>query len=129
MIRMMNYCKKYDGKIYPREAVLKAAYAFIRLAYVHLEYEDESIVISFTSKDGSDLPESIGKDFENELLAQTIRLQVYNETHVIREILMARAMSSSMVYKNDPVELFEEQDNGAVDDIDSILEDWFKSEE
>jgi His-Xaa-Ser system protein HxsD len=125
---MNSFCEKYDAKIYPREAVIKAAYTFIKSYYVHLAYENDSIIVSFTAKEDEELPENVGKEFENELLAQVVRVHVYNETHVIREILMARAMSSSMVYKNDPIELFESQDNDDTDEIDSILEDWFKGE-
>ena len=53
---------------------------------------------------------------------------MYNETHAIREILMARAMSSSMIYKKDPIQLFDDSDDN-YDKLDSILEDWFKREE
>ncbi len=126
---MHSFYEKYDVNIYPREAVIKAAYTFIRSYYVHLAYENESIVVLFTSMDEGDLPDNIGKAFENELLAQTVRLHVYDKTHVIREILMARAMSSSMVYKKDPIELFDDKENDNTDEIDSILEDWFKNNE
>lgn len=126
---MHSFCERYDANIYPREAVIKAAYTFIGSYYVHLAYENESIEVLFTAMDGGDLPDNIGKKFENELLAQTVRLHVYDKTHVIREILMARAMSSSMVYKKDPIELFDDNENDNTDEIDSILEDWFKNNE
>lgn len=65
-------------------------------------------------------------DLENALLAQTVRFQVYKQTHIIREVLMARAMSSTMTMDSDPVELVE--DNYLDDDIDDILKDWFVNE-
>ena len=125
---MKKYSEKYDNAIYPREAVIKAAYAFIKTYYVHLETENDYTVVSFSAKEDIDISDAIGKEFENELLAQTVRFHVYNETHAIREILMARAMSSSMIYKKDPIQLFDDSEDN-YDKLDSILEDWFKREE
>ncbi len=122
---MKNYIGKYDTNIYSKEVVMKAAYAFIKDYYIHLSSDDDSIIVSFTAKDDRELSDNIGAEFENELLSQSVRYHVYKQTHVIREILMARAMASTMVYENDPIELF---DNDSDDDLDNILEDWFKHE-
>lgn len=122
---MKNYIGKYDINMYSKEVVMKAAYAFIKDCYIHLSSDDKSIIVSFTAKDDRELPDSIGAEFENEMLSQSVRYHVYKQTHVIREILMARAMASTMVYENDPIELF---DNESDDDLDNILEDWFKHE-
>lgn len=123
---MKIYSASYDKDIYPTEALLKAAYSFIKKAYIHFSIDGQNIIVTFTAKSDEELPDTIALDFENALLSQTVRLQVYKQTHVIREVLMARAMSSTMTMDNDPVGLVE--DNYLDDNIDNILKDWFVNE-
>lgn len=123
---MKFYSASYEKDIYPTEALLKAAYSFIKKAYIHFSIDCQKIIVTFTAKSDEELPDTIALDFENALLAQTVRLQVYKQTHVIREVLMARAMSSTMTMDNDPVGLVE--DNYLDDNIDNILKDWFVNE-
>ena len=123
---MKSYSVCYEKSIYPIEALLKAAYSFIKNAYIHFSIEDQKIIVTFTAKSGKELSDTIDKDFENALLAQTVRLQVFKQTHAIRELLMARAMSSTMTIDEDPVKLF--NDNYLDDNIDDVLKDWFENE-
>ena len=110
--------KKYNiilnRSVYPKEALLKAAYAFINECYIHLEH--------------GDLADTLPAEFENELLAQTVRHQVYCQTHTVREILMARAMASTMIMDGDPTEMIAEEDACSNEELESILEDWFDHE-
>lgn len=122
---MKAYSAGYEKDIYPIEALLKAAYSFIKKAYIHFSIENQKIIVTFTAKSGEELPDTIAMDFENALLAQTVRLQVYKQTHIIRELLMARAMSSTMTMDNDPVGLV---GDNYLDNIDDILKDWFVNE-
>lgn len=66
-------------------------------------------------------------EFENEMLAQAVRYQVYLQTHTIREILMARAMSSTITGSNTELEKDELPDS--IENLDSILMDWFEKNE
>ncbi|WP_230399241.1 His-Xaa-Ser system protein HxsD [Novisyntrophococcus fermenticellae] len=126
---MKSYIKMINREMYPKSALLKASYAFIKDYYIHLEQKIEDYIITITSKDGQDLSEVIPEEFENELLAQTVRNQVYSETHSLREILMARAMASTMVMSDDPTEIMEKQEDRFPDErLDFILEDWFDHE-
>lgn len=126
---MKRYVKKISKDIYPKSALLKASYAFIKDYYIHIDQEMENYIITITAKDDGDLSDSVSKEFENELLAQTVRNCVYSETHSLREILMARAMASTMVMCENPTELMGEEKEGVLDgDLDSILEDWFNHE-
>ena len=122
----MEKTVKVKCDLYPEEAVMKAAYHFIDRCYVHMDLADEEYIISITSKT-EHMPDDIAKEFENELLAQTVRYQVYQQTHTIREILMARAMSSTITGSNTVLE--SEQLPDQVDNLENILMDWFEKNE
>lgn len=117
---------RFKEKLYPREAVMKAAYHFIDRCYIHVDTCDEEYVIDITSKDDSNA-DTVAFEFENELLAQTVRYQIYLQTHTIREILMARAMSSTITGSNTKLE--NEQLPDSIENLDSILTDWFEKNE
>ena len=117
---------KFHCALYPKEAIMKAAYHFIDRCYVHVDICDEDYVVRITPKKGFQVDDIAG-EFENELLAQAVRYYVYQQTHTIREILMARAMSSTISggnYEADSVDLPDK-----VDDLESILMDWFEKNE
>lgn len=122
---MKKFSIKLDAGMYPKEALLKAAFAFIDKYYIHLAIEDNDYHVMVIAKENGDLPETIQGEFENELLSQTVRYVVFKQTHVLREILMARAMASTMIMDEDPVEAVT---NSQEDDknLDMILEDWFE---
>ena len=117
---------KFKKELYPKEALMKAAYSFIDRCYIHVDFCNEEYVVEMTEKGNADL-DTIALEFENELLAQTVRFQVYLQTHTIREVLMAIAMSSTIVGDNTELEKDALPDN--IDDLDNILEDWFEKNE
>lgn len=116
-------------ELYPKEAIIKAAYHFINQAYIFIDMVDDEYIIEITKKteDTNDLI----KEFKNELLAQTIRHQIYLETHVLREVLMARAMASSIIGTATELSNAEvdEQISQDSEDLDIILKDWFETYE
>ncbi len=116
---------KFKQELYPKQAVMKAAYHFIDKCYIHVDVVDNEYVIDIKGKKVES--EKVALEFENELLAQTVRYQVYLQTHVIREVLMARAMSSTIT--GSATEL---KNNDAIENVDSlenILADWFEKNE
>jgi His-Xaa-Ser system protein HxsD len=116
---------KFKQELYPKQAVMKAAYHFIDKCYIHVDVVDNEYVIDIKGKKVES--EKVALEFENELLAQTVRYQVYLQTHVIREVLMARAMSSTIT--GSATEL---KNNDAIENVDSlenILADWFDKNE
>ena len=117
---------KVKSAIYPKEAVMKAAYHFIDQCYIHIDLSDEEYLISLTPKK-SGLPQNLAGEFENELLAQTVRYQVYQQTHTLREVLMARAMSSTITGIDTALDSTDLPDQ--VDNLESILKDWFERNE
>lgn len=118
---------QYDKEFYSKEALLKAAYHFTDRAYVYLGVEDGSFFVDFTAKDGAQFDkEKLENEFKNELLAQVIHQTVSRETTVLRELLVARALSSTMVdegISSDAVESPMTED--AQDELDAIAKDWF----
>ena len=118
---------QYDKEFYSKEALLKAAYHFTDRAYVYPGVEDGSFFVDFTAKGGTQFDkEKLENEFKNELLAQVIHQTVSKETTVLRELLVARALSSTMVdegISSDAAESPMTED--AQDELDAIAKDWF----
>lgn len=118
---------QYDKEFYSKEALLKAAYHFTDRAYVYLGVEDGSFFVDFTAKGGTPFDkEKLENEFKNELLAQVIHQTVSKETTVLRELLVARALSSTMVdegISSDTAESPMTED--AQDALNAIAKDWF----
>ena len=68
-------------------------------------------------------------EFYNELLNQTIRLEIYSRTKSIRELIFARALHSASIQINEsPVLLDAEGANSGLnkeDDPSQIAQNWF----
>ena len=110
---------KFRKDIYPQSALIKAAYHFTDIAYIHLDADDQYFLVNLSLKEGNILDP---RDFENEILAQTARYEILRNTRDIRTIALARAMGSSVIDEaNTPAE--EEMDGFSVNDV---LKDWFE---
>lgn len=118
---------QYDKEFYSKEALLKAAYHFTDRAYVYLGVEDGSFFVDFTAKGGAQFDkEKLENEFKNELLAQVIHQTVSKETTVLRELLVARALSSTMVDEGISSDVAESpMTEDAQDALDAIAKDWF----
>lgn len=118
---------QYDKEFYSKEALLKAAYHFTDRAYVYLGVEDGSFFVDFTAKGGTQFDkEKLENEFKNELLAQVIHQTVSKETTVLRELLVARALSSTMVDEGISSDVAESpMTEDALDALDAIAKDWF----
>lgn len=123
---MYDYTFEVDKSIYPLTAILKTAYAFVGHTYVHLGDNDSAWSVSLTSKNELS-GEIAAKEFENELLTQTVRLSIFQQTHTIRELLLARALSSTMV--EDCVSASEDaEEDISTEELEQILTDWFETQ-
>ena len=118
---------QYDKEFYSKEALLKAAYHFTDRAYVYLGVEDGSFFVEFTAKGGTQFDkEKLENEFKNELLAQVIHQTISKETTVLRELLVARALSSTMVDEGISSDVAESpMTEDAKDELDAIAKDWF----
>ena len=116
----MKFCKE----LYPKAALIKAAYNFTDEAYVHLDADNEYYYVSFISKEPDcEFDERL---FINEMLAQSVRHEVYLQTRNIRELLLARAMATSVVADES---VFDCQDEEGTFVEEEILRDWFAENE
>lgn len=114
--------------IYPPEVMMKTAYLFLDRAYLHITENENAWTVHFSAK-GTELPANIGENFENALIAQSVRGIVYQKTHHLREMLLARAMTSSLIDTEDPVKQIEKDQQTDDEELSDILEDWFEKHE
>ena len=115
---------RFSKQIYSKTALLKAAYSFTNRAYIHLDATDNDFIVNIELK--LDVPDFSEKDFINEMLHQAVRFDVYLKTKTIRELLMARAMASTVIENPETPALTPEDTSF---DINEILTDWFELHE
>ena len=119
---------KYSKTLYSKKVLMKAAYDFIGSYYLHLDESADSYIVEFTPK--KDIDQNVAQNFENELIAQSIRAQIFEDTKNIRELLIGRAMASSIVMEKDPVQLINSEENKDQElPASAILQDWFDQHE
>lgn len=114
--------------LYPKEVLLMTAYLFLNKAYIHIDSQEMYWLIQMKAKECN--IKTLQNEFENELLNQSVRSLIYRKTHSIRELLLARAMSSSMITSDDFTRNIEmDQNSHLQEDEKSILQDWFEKNE
>ncbi len=113
---------KFSKELYSKVSLIKAAYNFTDRAYLHLDADDTYYYVEFDLKDEhSTISEN---DFMNEMLAQSVRHEIYLQTKNIRELLMARAMATSVI--TDEEQDYKEDLSDEQFTEDAILKDWFE---
>lgn len=84
-----------DEEMYPRDAILGAAYLFVDRCFVFLgRPEDRMVRVQLKSKDRAPADgavEALAGEFANALLDQVIRFRVAESTGKLREYAFARA--------------------------------------
>lgn len=116
---------KFNKQLYSKVALIKAAYNFTDIAYLHLDADESYYIVTLEEK--SPEKEVTEQAFINEMLAQSVRHEVYLQTKSIRELLLARAMATSLIVDNELVE--EEIEDKVVFSENEILKDWFDTNE
>ena len=117
----------YSKELYSKEALLKAAYHFTDNYYIYLGVEGDSFFVDFSSKEDSPIDsDALQNQFKNEILAQVIHQSISNETSDLRKLLVARALSSTMVDEEDPVDNEPETMNEeSLNELSAIAKDWY----
>lgn len=112
---------KFIKELYSKVALIKAAYNFTDRAYLHLDADETYYYVTIEPKqDGQNISEH---EFINEMLAQSVRHEIYLQTKGIRELLIARAMATSVIADE---HLVDEVDNSSDSFLsEEILKDWF----
>ena len=114
--------REFSSSLYSREALLKAAYAFTDTYYVHLDEDEMGYRVTLFSKEDNCAIEEADAylKYENELIAQQTRLVVSKKSKNIREMIVARALSSTMIGKIPNTEIDDSEND------DSLMRDWFE---
>lgn len=110
---------KLNKELYPKEVVLKTADFFVDKYYMSLDTDNKYYLIDIEGKDGN-IQTDIEKQFINEALVQSARYSVMQQTKNIRELILGRALASTII---------DDSDTGFVDDeninSEDILHNWF----
>ena len=106
----------FSKELYP-----KIAYSFTDRAYIHLDANDTHYMVDIIPKLGcSEISEA---EFTNEILCQCVRHEIYQQTKNIRELLVARAMASTVIQQNGS--RLEDVSDEMSNEEKTILIDWF----
>ena len=110
---------KLSKEMYEKEAIIKAAYLFTDRFYMELDSDEKYYYVDMNSKENAENA-LLEQDFVNEVLVQTTRLHISMQTKNIREMIIGRALASTII---------DDKDNGFVDDdsinAEDILNNWF----
>jgi His-Xaa-Ser system protein HxsD len=115
---------RFSKEIYNKEAVLKAAYQYTDRAFLHIDVDDTHYIVTVELKSKN---ETLTEEFQNEVLAQMVRQQVRIQTKNVRELMLARAFSSTIIEETPEYEPNEQETFET--DINDILTDWFEKYE
>lgn len=116
-------------ELYSSTAVLKAAYTFLNSAYFRVSDNGSKWEVSIRAKKNDDLQQIIA-EFENELIAQAVRERVFKQTKSIREMLFARAITSTMIDTENSMQRIQDENNDISEaELDDILKSWFEQHE
>lgn len=111
----------FSKELYPKIALIKSAYSFTDRAYIHLDANDTHYMVDIIPKLGcSEISEA---EFTNEILCQCVRHEIYQQTKNIRELLVARAMASTVIQQNGS--RLEDVSDEMSNEEKTILIDWF----
>lgn len=115
--------RKYSKELYTKEVVMKTAFVFTDNIFIHIDVDEKDYLITLKAK--KDISEEeMYAQFENELIAQETRLFVAERTKNIREMIVARSLSSTIVNTG-----LNEQEEMEEFNADEILTDWFDGED
>jgi His-Xaa-Ser system protein HxsD len=94
---------KVDSTLYSRQALLRTCYKFTERCYIFLSRSTDNpeiILANLTARQG-DVDIQLVGEFFNELLDQSIRQDLREETHDIRTLIVAQAFSEGNLLEPD----------------------------
>jgi His-Xaa-Ser system protein HxsD len=127
-----------DIQLYPRDVLYAAAYVFLDRAYVLLDRQGSRFAVRLRAKQPMDEAtlRAMAGEFENELLAQALRLRVAKANQRIIEDITALAINGATVGAGSSVEAPADEfflidvdnagDDGFLDDPLGIATPWEK---
>lgn len=127
-----------DIQLYPRDVLYAAAYVFLDRAYVLLDRQGSRFIVQLRTKQKADEAtlRAMAGEFENELLAQALRLRVAKANQRIIEDITALAINGATVGTTPSEEAAADEfflidvdhpgDDGFLDDPLGIATPWEK---
>ena len=100
-----------NSKVYPLDAVLSAAYAFIDKGYFLVDKEGKDyfkVIVAAKPGVGEEVLKEIAGEFENQLLSEALRARIAKRTAKIRDTIVGAALAYAM--ERGQEELPEEED-------------------
>lgn len=112
---------KISRGIYSMEPLLKTAYSFTNLVYIHLSQEEQHWIVSWEPKDGVSLK---AQEFENELIQQQTRQLLEQKTAETRKMIIARALASTIIDRSNTEVSPPLSDESSEEETETILKGW-----
>ncbi len=117
-----------NPKIYPLEAVYSAAYVFLDKVYLLLDGDPESeVIVELKPKNkpkNKEELETLGREFNNELINYSDYQKRSEKTARIRELIMQRALLTNAQLSEEPSSDADESiNNTGIEDDADFLED------
>ena len=113
----------YNKSMYSKQALLKAAYHFTDDYYIHLDADETHYLVNIRSKDGSEDPKELKGLFSNEILVQSTREAVLNQTMDIRKMVLGRAIASTIIDEQETRDFTAKQ--GSETERTDLFNDWY----
>lgn len=129
---MLDYKIQDDGRIefrvnkelYPLRAIYRAAYLFTDKYYIGLDQKEEVYIIKFSAKDRKCDYDDVGS-FQNELLNQSLKSVLSDNTREIRELIVTRALYSSFLPEKNEEAVATSETSETEYDLDEIARAWY----
>lgn len=129
---MLDYKIQDDGRIefrvnkelYPLRAIYRAAYLFTDKYYIGLDQKEEVYIIKFSAKDRKCDYDDVGS-FQNELLNQSLKSVLSDNTREIRELIVTRALYSSFLPEKNEEAVATSETLETEYDLDEIARAWY----
>ena len=113
-------------EIYSLTALIKASYRFTDRAYVRLDATPTHYSVELTPKPNAEPFDE--REFLDEILEESARSIVYRRTKNVRELLVARAVGSSLARIAEPtVDVEEVKERNDLEKERYLLKDWFEA--
>ena len=88
---------------------------------IFLDADDYYYLVELEMKEGEQ--PVMEKEFTNEMVAQSVRHEIYLQTKNIRELMLARAMATTVIAQEDSEQFVSDETDEYSED--EILKDWF----
>lgn len=109
---------RFKKDLYTKNVLFHTCYRFTDVAYIHLDADNKDYIVTILPKEPED-DKDYNSLFSNQIIEESARESIREQTSNIRQILFARSMASTVIYENENAEddLFTEDK--------SAMKDWF----